>query len=177
MSSHSVHYKKVLGVYDDVPPLMSSVKAVRAGGHKIDDVYTPFAVHGLDKAMGLKESRLHIVAFLFGLFGLAFALWFESYMSVFDWPMNIGGKPHFPLPSFIPVAFEVTVLITSLGMVGTFLIRANLIPGSTNKIIDPRVSDDRFIIVAKYATDEEKAVITNLLNENGAIEIREDEEN
>jgi hypothetical protein len=98
----------VLGVFDDEDVLLHAVEEVRANGVKIDEVYSPYPVHGLDEVLGYKRSRLPIAAFLFGILGTTLALTMQYYMMSFDWPMIIGGKDYASFPAFIPVTFEMT---------------------------------------------------------------------
>jgi hypothetical protein len=88
--------KFAVAAYDDEAVLFPAVKKVRSSGYKIHDVYTPFAVHGLDEALGEKESDLHIAGFIYGITGTSTALGFMSWIFTTDWPQNFGGKPHFP---------------------------------------------------------------------------------
>ena len=99
----------ILGVYDDEDEVLHAVTAVKAQGIKIEDVFTPFPIHGLDVAVGHARTRLPIAAFMFGSLGMVSALALISYTMVFDWPMIIGGKDFFALPNWIPVTFEGTV--------------------------------------------------------------------
>ena len=94
--------KFVVGCYDDEAVLFPAVKKVRTAGYKIHDVYTPFAVHGLDHALGLRETSLHTAGFIYGVIGCATALSGISWILTYDWPLNIGGKPSFALPAWIP---------------------------------------------------------------------------
>ena len=105
----------IYAMYDDDQTLISAAKELVAKGIKVTECYSPFPIHGIDDKLGIKRSRLPIAAFFFGLCGFSFAVWMQTYMLAFDWPMNIGGKPNFALPSFVPVSFELTVLIASLG--------------------------------------------------------------
>jgi hypothetical protein len=107
----------VLGVYDDEDVLLHAVEKVRGKGVKIHEVYTPYPVHGLEDVLGYKRSRLPIAAFLFGMLGTSLAMTMQFYMMNFDWPMIIGGKDHAAFPDFIPVGFEMTVLLAAFGMV------------------------------------------------------------
>ncbi|MCK7558292.1 DUF3341 domain-containing protein [Chitinophaga sedimenti] len=120
--------KFVVGSFDDEAVLFPAVKKVRAAGYKLHDVYTPFPVHGLDHAMGLRETSLHTAGFVYGLTGTTTALSVMGWVFTTDWPMNIGGKPHFPLPAFIPITFELTVLFAAVGMVLTFCYLCQLAP-------------------------------------------------
>ena len=84
--------KKILyGLYDDEVTLIDAVKKVRAEGLKIQDCYTPFPVHGLDDAMGLRATRLHNAGFIFGATGTLTALSFILWISTNNYPMNYGG--------------------------------------------------------------------------------------
>ena len=102
-------------VYDDDDKLMDAVKDLKASNFYIDEVYTPFPVHGLDKALGLKPTRLAILSFIYGCIGFSFAIFMMNYIMIVDWPQNIGGKPSFSfienMPSFVPIMFELTVFL------------------------------------------------------------------
>lgn len=135
--------------------LLAATGEIRSAGVRIYDVYTPYAVHGLDAAMGLKSSRLTWVCFGAGAFGLAFGLWLQVYASAESWPLNVGGKPFNSLPAFVPVAFELTVLCAALTTVLALLVRTKLrprieaprgqLPGVTNDKLTLVVEmDDRF---------------------------------
>jgi hypothetical protein len=112
--------KFVVGSFDDEAVLFPAVKNVRKAGYKIHDIYTPFPVHGLDHAMGLRETSIHTAGFIYAITGTTTALTFISWVFTKDWPLNIGGKPHFALPAWIPITFELTVLFSAVGMVLTF---------------------------------------------------------
>ena len=137
------------GSFEDDHEVCHAAAECRESGFEIVDVYGPFPVHGMDKALGLRSSRLTWVCFAFGLTGLLAALWFQHWTSATNWPLNIGGKPFNSLPAFIPVAFETTVLFAGLGTVATFLIWAKLFPGRRSYLGDRRVTDDRFVIVVR----------------------------
>jgi hypothetical protein len=171
MSSDS---KYILGVYDNEVTLLNAVKAVRKGGVKIHEVFTPFPVHGLDDALGYRRSRLPIAAFLFGLLGTSLALTMQIGMMTVDWPMIIGGKDYLPLPSFIPVSFELTVLLASFGMVGTFFVVSNLKPWGKPKIFDIRSTDDKHIMAIDLSKNKlAEADIKKSLKDSGASEVNE----
>jgi hypothetical protein len=162
----------LVGIYDDEDVLLQGIKGIRDKGVKIHEVYSPFPVHGIEDALGYKRSRLSIVAFIFGLLGTSLALTMQVGMMTIDWPMIIGGKDYFPLPSFIPVTFELTVLLSALGMVGTFLIISDLKPWGKPKLFDIRITDDKHVMAIDLSTNkmDEKA-INDLLKSNGASEV------
>lgn len=170
MSSSTNQY--ILGVYEDEDVLLSAIRNVRSGGVKIHEVYSPFPVHGIDDALGYKKSRLSIVAFMFGLLGTSLALTMQLGMMSVDWPMIIGGKDYAPIPSFIPVTFELTVLLASFGMVGTFLIISNLRPWARPKLFDLRITDDKHVMAIDLGKNSmDQAAISKLLKDSGASEV------
>ncbi|MBO3698479.1 DUF3341 domain-containing protein [Roseivirga sp. E12] len=165
----------ILGVYDDEDVLLSAVGKIRGAGIKIDEVYSPFPVHGLDDELGYKKSRLPIAAFMFGILGTTLALTMQIWMLGIDWPMIIGGKNHVALPDFVPVTFELTVLLAAFGMVGTFLVSSDLKPWKDPKLLDIRITDDKHIMAIDLgqnkAVDAEK--IGSALKDSGAVEVND----
>ena len=165
----------LIGVYDDDEVLLDAIPKLKEKGLKILEAFTPFPVHGIDPALGIKRSRLPQVAFMFGATGLTCALTLQILTLGFDWPLNVGGKPHLPFPSFIPVSFELTVLFAALGMVGTFFLSSGLGPGSKKTIFDPRCSDDKFILVFELEKNTNHSVdeISAMLRSTGATEVNQ----
>ncbi|MFT6865866.1 MAG: hypothetical protein ACJA08_000692 [Cyclobacteriaceae bacterium] len=162
----------IVGVYEDEDVLLDAIRAVRSSGVKIHEVYSPFPVHGIDDVLGYKRSRLSIVAFMFGLLGTTLALTMQLGMMTVDWPMIIGGKDYAPFPAFIPVTFELTVLLASFGMVGTFLIISNLKPWGKPKLMDIRITDDKHIVAVDLGNNKiTEAAISKLLKDSGASEV------
>lgn len=170
MSSTKILY----GLYDDDDVLLASVKRLREEGIHIDEVYSPFPIHGLDRALGLKSTRLAITSFLYGLLGLSFAIWITWYMMNHDWPQDIGGKPSFTwgenMPAFVPIMFELTVFFAAHLMVLTYLVRNAFYPGSQASSPHPMTTDDKFLMELSVPEAEAPRVI-ELLKETGAIEI------
>ncbi len=163
--------KFVVGSFEDEKVLFPAVKNVRRAGYKIHDIYTPFPVHGLDHAMGLRETSLHTMGFIYGITGLAVAIGGMGWIFTTDWPLNIGGKPHFPLPAFIPIAFELTVLFSAVGMVWTFCWLCKMMPGVKKHHFSPRATDDAFVMVIESTDKTNDSEIESFLHNNGAIEI------
>ncbi|MBV6647782.1 MAG: DUF3341 domain-containing protein [Cyclobacteriaceae bacterium] len=162
----------LVGIYDDEDVLLSAIKDTRNQGVKIHEVYSPFPVHGIEDALGYRRSRLSIVAFMFGLLGTSLALTMQIGMMGVDWPMIIGGKDYVPFPAFIPVTFELTVLLASFGMVGTFLVISGLKPWGKPKLFDIRTTDDKHVMaidLGKNDLNEKK--ISSILKANGASEV------
>ena len=162
----------LVGIFDDDEVLINAVSKIKKHGIKIHEVYSPFPVHGLDDVMGHKPSNLPIAAFIFGMTGTILALTMQIWMLGIDWPMNIGGKPYIPLPAFIPVTFELTVLISALGMTATFFIISNLKPYGVPVLFDKRSTDNKFVMAIDLSKNtEDSASITQVLKDSGASEV------
>ena len=127
-----------LATFEREEDLLKAADKARQGGFLIRDIYAPYPVHGTDRALGLRRSRLPAAAFVFGLLGLALAFSFQFWVSAIDWPINVGGRPWNSLPAFVPVAFEMMVLCGGLGLVLTWLVVCRLYPGKK-----PRQPSDR----------------------------------
>src|SRR6476659_6978652 len=161
----------VVGSFDDEAVLFPAVKKVRQAGYRIHDVYTPMPIHGLDHAMGLRETSLHTAGFIYGITGTTTALSGISYALIYDWPLNFGGKPHFALPAWIPITFELTVLFASVGMVLTFCYLCQLSPFIKKHHFHPRATDDQFVMVIECTDKTNEAEVHAFLQNAGASEI------
>ncbi|HQX48485.1 MAG TPA: DUF3341 domain-containing protein [Planctomycetaceae bacterium] len=137
----------LLATFAHEDDLLAATTAVREHGLNIVDAFTPYAVHGLDKAMGLKRSRLTWVCFICGMTGALGMLWFEHWTASVWWPIDVGGKPWNSLPSDVPVAFEAAVLLAGFGSVFALFAVSRLFPGKKAHPIRPRITDDRFVLV------------------------------
>ena len=164
--------KLVYGSYDDEEVLLTAVKEIRSKDIDIKEVYSPFPIHGLDHALGLKRTRLAIAAFFYGALGCIFAFAMTYYIMIIDWPMNIGGKPSFAyylnMPAFVPILFEMTVFFAAHLMVITYFFRSKLFPGQTASNPDVRTTDDKFLM--EIESDNDKS-ISDLMKKTGASEI------
>ena len=141
----------LFGVFENEADILGVTQAARERGLKVLDVYTPYAVRGLDGAMGLQPSRLPVVCFIAAAVGAILKLWFEFWTAVVDWPLNVGGKPWNSLPAFVPVTFEVMVLSAGLTTVFAFLVVSRLRPGREPRLVHPRVTDDRFVLALEQS--------------------------
>lgn len=140
----NVRFKAVF--FDNPDDLKACAAEARLRNIDVYDVFSPFAIHGMDTAVGLKPSRLTWIGFVAGVIGLSFALVLQVWTSAYDWALNVGGKPFNSFPLFIPVAFELTVLFAGLISIGTLFMINRLWIFSKKKIFD-RVTDDRFVLV------------------------------
>ena len=160
----------LLGTFDGEETLLQACRAARERNLGIFDTYTPYAVHGLDEAMGLKRTRLTRVCFFAGLAGAALAIGFQVWASAVDWPVNIGGKSHSALPALVPITFEMMVLFAALGTVLAFFVRVRLWPGRQPDLPTAGITDDRFVLAL-----EGGAAAREFLEDQGAGAIRETE--
>jgi hypothetical protein len=163
-----------VGIFEREEDILGATQAARSLGYTITDVYAPYAVHGLEKAMGLKRSKLPWVCFLLGLLGAALKVWFEFWTSAVDWPINVGGKPWNSLPAFVPVTFEVMVLFAGVSTVIAFLFVSRLLPGRKPAIQTVGITDHQFVIVLEE-TDAAFDIwqVRKLFQEFGAVHMEE----
>lgn len=162
----------LVGFFKEEVKLLAAVRALRSASIKITDVYSPYAIHGIDEAMNLRRSRLAWVTFLGGVIALILAMYFQFYTSVIDWPIDVGGKPDNSTLAFLPVAFEITVLLGGLATVGAFFLRGRLYPWKRPRFYFPEVTDDTFALVLEHAdaSFDEKAA-EEILLKFGALEV------
>ena len=164
----------IQALYDDDDTLLSAVKTIRSEKHHIEEVYTPFPVHGLEKALGLEDTRIAIMAFIYGCIGFVVSIAMMNFIMIEDWPQNIGGKPSFSylenMPAFVPIMFELTVFFSAHLMVITFYMRSKLWPFKKAENPNPLTTDDKFLVELEINNNNEKA-LSSLLKKSGAIDI------
>ena len=145
-------------MYDDDDKLLEAARELVGKGIHVNDVYSPFPIHGIDPIIGVKRTRLAITSFMYAMTGTSLALLGMWYFMISDWPMNIGGKPSFSLfenvPAFIPVTFEFSVLCGAHGMAITYLLRNGTLPGMPATNPDPRTTDDKFVMEIMTSNNE-----------------------
>lgn len=163
--------KFIVGNFYDEQVLFPAVKSVRKAGFKIHDVYTPFPIHGLDAAMGLRDTSLHTAGFIYGITGTTVAFSFITWVFTTDWPMNIGGKPFFSLPAWIPIMFELTVLFAAVGMVLTFCYLCQLAPFVKKDHFNLRSTDDTFTMVIEANSNTNEGEVISFLQNAGAVDV------
>ena len=152
--------KFIHAIYDDDDKLLDAVKHLKKEGVYIEDVFTPFPVHGLDKALGLAPTRISIAGFIYGCIGFAFAVFMMNYIMIVDLPQNIGGKPSFSfienMPAFVPIMFELTVFFSAHLMVITFYLRSRLWPFKKAENPIPETTDDKFLVQIPVSGNEKE---------------------
>jgi hypothetical protein len=169
--------KVIYAMYDDDDVLKDGAKKLVSKGVKIAEVFSPFPIHGIDPIIGIKNTRLGILAFIYGLTGTTLATLGMRYFMIVDWPMNIGGKPSFSylenMLSFVPITFEFTVLCAAHGMAITYLLRNKTLPGMPAQNPDPRTTDDRFVMEIRTSENHGFNVeeLENMIRETGIVEL------
>jgi len=175
--------KVIYVMYDDDEALKDSAKKLVSKGVKISEVFSPFPIHGIDPIIGVKNTRLGIMAFLYGLTGLTVATLGMRFFMVTDWPMNIGGKPNFTyldnMLAFVPISFEFTVLCAAHGMAITYLLRNKTLPGMPAQNPDPRTTDDKFVMEIRLNENHgiSELELDEMLKETGFFELDKKEIN
>jgi hypothetical protein len=140
----------LLAEFETPADVKQAAALVRQAGYQYWDVYTPFPIHGMDAAMGLRRSPVGWPAFLGGVAGLTLGLLMIWYMNAFDYPLIVGGKPYFSPVYALPVSYELTILFSAFGAVLGMLI-VNRLPRWHHPLLRharfARVTHDRFFIV------------------------------
>lgn len=163
-----INEKKIYGItatFKTPDEIINAAKKVSNAGYIHFDVNTPYPVHGMDKAMKIKPSKLGFVTLVMGLSGAAIALLLMYWTMSVDYPLVIGGKPFFALPAFIPITFEVTVLLATLSTVGAMIALFFRLPDNQHPLHDTEymksVSVDKYgvVIEAEDAKFDEKSVL------------------
>lgn len=168
--------------YADDHQLLDAAAKVRDSGYTRTDAFTPFAVHGIDEALGMKPTILPWLSLIAGIIGLSVALVMQYWMNAVDYPYIISGKPYASWPAFIPVTFELTVLFSAFTTVFGML-ALNGLPRFNNPVFTnpkfDRSTDDRFFLWIdsrdKYFNSDK---VQSLLASTGALsveEVREDD--
>jgi hypothetical protein len=164
----------VIGYFTKEAPLLKAVKALRADGWRVHDVFTPYPVPGMDEALGLEHSWLGWVAFIGGMGGALGMMGTAIYVAVYAWPVDIGGRPMASIPAFFPPTFEAGVLAAALLTVGALLGLTRLFPGQEPDFAMPSVTDDRFAVVLDGGQAPNAGPkIAAALKAKGAVEIDE----
>jgi mono/diheme cytochrome c family protein len=163
-------------LFDTPDGIIHAAKTVAEKGYTKFDVNTPYPIHGMDKAMKLPASKLGFVTLFAGLGGTSLALLVMGWMMGIDYPIVIGGKPFFPLPAFIPITFELTVLLATLTTVATLLFFFFKLPNTKHPLHDTEymksVSSDKYgIYIEAIDPKFDEAEIKTLFASLHAIKI------
>jgi hypothetical protein len=172
MNGHKIY----LAAFAEEGDLLGGVAALRERRWPIVEAYTPYPVHGLDEALGLRRSYLSIACFVGGLAGAVLALSCQVWTSAFNWPLNVGNQPWNSLPAFVPVMFEMMVLFAGLVLFVAWLVRCGLYPGNKPRLAPHGQTDNRFILVFEDpGPGADSAEVQKLLQSHHAVSVEERE--
>ncbi len=156
--------------FDSPDTLLRGAEAAREAGYRKMEAYSPFPVHGLSEVMGHDDPRLPWAVFIMGVIGCATGFGLESWTAAVNYPFNIGGKPYFSWPNFIPVAYELTILFAAF-TAGLSMLILNGLPRYHHSIFNTprfeRASSDLFFLCieardGKYDAEETTQFLENL---------------
>ena len=162
----------VFATFNDEHSLLAAARSAREEDLVIVDAYTPYPVHGLEAAMGIRRSRLTYACFFFGAAGLIGGLGFQLWVFVVNWAMTVGGTSLNVLPALIPVAFETAILFAALGTVVTFFAVARLFPGKRASLAAEGITDSQFVLAVE-SDDGERA--KEFFEDQGAVKVEMEE--
>jgi hypothetical protein len=139
----------LLASFDDPGALLEAARKVRKAGYTRFDCHSPYPIHGMDDAMGLRPSIVGYIAGIMGTIGFLAALWLQWWTSAVDYPLVIAGKPFFSYQAFVPVTFGITVLFSALGAV-LGMLHVNRLPQLYHSVFHAdsfaSFSDDGFFV-------------------------------
>ncbi|MBU0509715.1 DUF3341 domain-containing protein [bacterium] len=161
----------VLGIFRDPDSILNAARDAGKRGWKHLDAITPYPVHGMEHALGLRQSWVPWVTLVMGFTGGLLGLIFQGWTSAIDWPLNVGGKSFFSWPAFVPVMFECAILI---GGICTFIAlwMACRLPKTRPCIHDERLTDDRFALIVPLYSGVSEEEIEEFMKGAGADEVR-----
>ncbi|UYL08421.1 DUF3341 domain-containing protein [Bdellovibrio sp. SKB1291214] len=167
--------KGIAGIWLEESKILKAAAKMRDSGSDKFEAISAYPIHGMEEACGIKRSWIPYVTFVAGCLGLSGGLALTYWTSAVDWAVNVGGKPFFSAPAFVPIMFELTILLAALSSVGA-LFYACKMPRIDPPIIDPDLSCHKFAIFVPHndATYDETK-LTALFKELGAVEVKKTE--
>jgi len=152
--------------------VLKAARKTKDMGFKKFDAITPYPVHGMEAACGIKRSWIPYITFVMALTGLSAGLWFTWWTSAVNWPINVGGKPFFSLPAFIPICFELTILFAALSSVVCLFVAAGL-PKVDPPIIDKDLTCHKFgVFIPNDDVGYDEKKIEEMFRSLGAAEVK-----
>lgn len=162
-------------IFDTEEQILEAARKTREMGFQKFEAISPYPIHGMEEACGIKRSWIPYVAFVAGVTGLGAGLWLTWWTSAVNWPLNVGGKPYFSLPAFIPILFELTILFAALSSVGALIYACGL-PRVNPPVIDPDLTSHRFaIFIPSNDSGYDERRIEEMFKGLGAAEIKKTE--
>lgn len=162
----------IAGIWTEEQAVINAATKTRESGFTKFDAITPYPVHGMEEACGIKRSWIPYVAMVAGTAGLLGGLWLTWWTSAVNWPINVGGKPFFSWPAFVPIMFELTILFAALCSVGALFFVAKM-PKVDPPSIDPDLTSHKFaIFIPQNDVGYDEVKIERLFKEWGAADIK-----
>ncbi len=165
----------VAAIYDSEEKVLHAAKSFYAQGFRKFDAISPYPIHGMEEACGIKRSMIPWVTFGAGAVGLTCGLLLTWWTSAVNWPINVGGKPYFSLPAFIPIVFELTILFAAHSSVAALFVLCGL-PKKQPPVIDLDLTCHKFaIFVPEEDFGFEFQKVEALMKSTGAESIKKTE--
>jgi hypothetical protein len=142
-----------VGSFETEAAFLAAAKGAGSAGLDAIDAVTPYPVHGVDAALGVRPSRLPYATAAAGFVGAAFGMGFQYWASAVDWPVNVGGRPFDSWPAFVPVAFEITILFAGLATVGALAARSRFGRRPNPSRVVAGTTDDVFALFVRRRPD------------------------
>jgi hypothetical protein len=167
----------LIATFETPGALMQAAEQVRDSGYKFWDCITPFPVHGLDAAMGVKRSKVPRFSLIGGITGFCTGMSLIWFTNSVDYPLIVGGKPYFSPMFAFPVSYELTILFTAFATIGGMFF-LNRLPMHYHPVLKydkiHRGMDDQFFIVIEARDPRFNAAATRaLLEKAGGKEVSE----
>jgi hypothetical protein len=162
-------------IFTSEAQLLKAAQKTREMGFKKFEAITPYPVHGMEEACGIKRSWIPYVAFTAAVVGCSSGWLLTWWTSAVNWPLNIGGKPFHSLPAFIPIMFELTILFSALSSVGALLYACGL-PKIKPPVIDPDLTCHKFgLFIPQNDVGYDERKVEDLFRSMGASTIKKAE--
>ncbi len=161
-----------LGIFESPEKLLEAIEKARAAKLQKMDAYTPFPIHEVIHALGIKRSKIPWGTLVMCLTGMVLAFTLQAWTNGVDWPLNVAGKPYISIPAFIPITFEGTILI---GGISTFLLLLVMcrLPNRNKPVLDVRLTDNLFgLFVEKKDPQYNVETLNKIFKDCNAKEIK-----
>lgn len=161
----------VVGYYFSTGAILEATRKTKQRGFEKFDTFTPFPVHGMEDAMGMKRTTLPYISFAAGVAGLSAAIGLQVWTHAFSWPLNIGGKPLLAIPAYVPIFFELTVLLCGVTTAVVMFTHYLKLPCLSKPIFHPDITNDRFALAIEVSSADEVEPVKKFLKEIQASEV------